>query len=333
MVTYEQDWLSENAQTAVNLSDPPAFLGQMAKGMAAHGLNIQFCMPLPAHYMASTLYPAVQTMRTSGDGFRRLHWDTFLYDSRLAYALGAWPWTDAFFSKDLGSLVISTLSAGPVGVGDAMGDVNVANLKAAIRADGTIIKPDTPLLPIDATYLQDAQNSEGPMVAAAQSTFDGGRMIYLFAYPRRPSDSSVEVSLKSLGLDQPVYAWNWVTHHGELIPAHINMTFADGWAYDVLAPINQNGLALLGDLARIAPLGRARIASLSDGQALTFTVRFAPNERRVRIFGYAAQRPQVTERSGQANLVEYNEQTHIFALNVQATRSGEATIKVVGAKK
>ena len=334
VVTYEQDWLDKNAQTAVNLHDPPAFLGQMAKSMAAHGLSIQYCMPLPADYMATTLYPDVQTIRTSGDGFRRARWDRFLYDSRLAYSLGVWPWTDAFFSKDLGSLIISTLSAGPVGVGDAIGDVNTAHLKAAIRADGTIIKPDSPLLPIDATYLQDAQDSEAPMVAAAESTFDGGRMIYLFAYPRRPSDSSVEVSLRSLGLDQPVYAWNWVTHHGEVIPANglIDMKFADGWAYDVLVPINHGGPALLGDLDHIAPLGRARIASSSDGGALTFTVRFAANESSVRIFGYAAQRPQVTERSGQANLVEYNDQAHIFELNVQASRSGEATIKVAGAK-
>lgn len=334
VVTYEQDWLDKNAQAAVNLTDPRAFLGEMAKSMSADGISIQYCMPLPADYMASTLYQDVQTIRTSGDEFRRARWDRFLYDSQMAYSLGVWPWTDAFFSKDLGSLVISTLSAGPVGVGDAIGGVNVANLKAAIRADGTIIKPDSPILPIDATYLREAQDPETPMVAAAESTFGGGRMTYVFAYPRRPSDSSVQVSLKSLGLEQPVYAWNWVTHQGETIPANglINMAFVNGWAYEVLTPIGPDGLALLGDLDNIAPLGRARIASLSQDKGLTFTVRFAVNEKSVRIFGYAAKRPQVTAQSGQAKLVDYRDETHLFALDVEPARSEEATIKVTCSK-
>jgi len=64
----------------------------------------------------------------------------------MASALGLWPWTDAFFSKDMGSLVISTLSAGPVGVGDAIGETNTRNLMAAVRSDAVIIKPDTSLL-------------------------------------------------------------------------------------------------------------------------------------------------------------------------------------------
>src|SRR5262249_54521199 len=46
--TYEQDWLNQNAlPLTANLSDQEAFLDGMAAAMKAHGLNMQYCMPLP----------------------------------------------------------------------------------------------------------------------------------------------------------------------------------------------------------------------------------------------------------------------------------------------
>ena len=40
---------------------------------------------------------------------------------RLASALGEWPWTDVFMSSETSNLLLSTLSASMVGVGDALG--------------------------------------------------------------------------------------------------------------------------------------------------------------------------------------------------------------------
>jgi hypothetical protein len=327
VVTYEQDWLNQNAQTEVNLTDPSAFLGEMAHSMAANNITVQYCMPVPSDYMASTLYPNVQTIRTSGDGFQRRKWDQFLYDSRLAYALGLWPWTDAVFSKDLGNLIISTLSAGPVGVGDALGETNAANLRAAVRSDGVIVKPDTPLLPIDQSYIQDAQS---PMVATASTDFGSIQALYVFAYPRRSSDSAVTVPLKSLGLSRATYSWNWTEHRGELISPNgsVHMNFADGWAYDELFPLTSDGMALLGDTEKITSLGKTRIASLHENGGLSFTVRFAPNETTCHISGYAPRRPHVKALSGEVRHVQYDEETHIFVLDVSSGKSHQATIWV-----
>ena len=270
VVTYEQDWLDEFAQTMPDLNDPSAFLGEMASAMTNDGLSIQYCMPLPSNYMASTLYPAVQTIRTSGDGFERAEWDRFLYDSRMASALGLWPWTDAFFSKDMGSLIISTLSAGPVGVGDAIGEINAGNLMAAVRSDGVIVKPDTSLLPIDETYKRDALGEQAPMVAAAATDFGNLQIQYVFAYPRRFSDSQVTVTLDELGVSGPVFAYNWVTHEGQLVSpgGSLKMKFENGWAFQVLSPVNRDGLALLGDTEKIATLGKARFAAVKDDGSL-----------------------------------------------------------------
>src|ERR1700733_13388926 len=128
VVTYEQVWLDHNAPTELNLTDPQSFLGNMSEAMLSKGITIQYCMPLPSHYMASTQYSNVHTIRTSLDRFDREKWDSFLYDSRLATAVGLWPWTDVFFSNELPNLILSTLSAGPVGVGDALGETDDRNM-------------------------------------------------------------------------------------------------------------------------------------------------------------------------------------------------------------
>ncbi len=330
VITYEQDWLDQNSQTALNLHDPAKFLREMNDAMAGEGMTIQYCMPLPADYMASTLYSAVQTIRTSDDGFRRSRWGHFLYDSRLATALGLWPFSDQFYSHDLGSVIISTLSGGPVAIADAIGQTDVPNLMATIRGDGVVIKPDQPLLPVDAMYLLDAQNEQKPMVAAARTEFGSGSAVYVFAYPRGTSDTGVTVPLREFGLTQPVYAWNWVTHTGEFIPAggSVSMEFANGWAYDVLAPVAANGLALVGDASKITTLGRERIAALADQGHLATTVEFAPNEETVELSGYAERRPIIAATSGNARLLQYDPHSRTFEIRVSPGPAHTATIEV-----
>ena len=330
VVTYEQDWLDENAHAMPNLSDPTSFLGEMAEAMGSAGINIQYCMPLPGDYMATTLYSNVETIRTSGDGFERGKWDTFLYDSRMAAALGVWPWTDAFPSKDLGSLIISTLSAGPVGVGDAIGQLDVTNLMAVVRKDGVIIKPDSPLLPIDNTYKRDALDERAPMVAMATTDFGGVQARYLFAYPRQSSTSQVTVPLQDLGISGPAFAYNWAAHQGQTVPAngHLTMDFADGWAFYVISPINHAGLALLGDMDKIASLGRARFASVEDNGVLTAKILFSRDETMQSVYGYAAHRPVIKALVGNIDPMGYNEQTHIFTIEVSPGNSHEAQIQV-----
>lgn len=330
VVTYEQDWLDENAHAMPNLTGPSAFLGDMAKAMGSDGMSIQYCMPLPSDYMATTRYPSVQTIRTSGDGFERRKWDTFLYDSQMASALGVWPWTDAFFSNDLGNLIISTLSAGPVGVGDAIGQVNVKNLMAVVRNDGVIIKPDTSLLPIDDIYKSDAQGEDAPMVAAASTTFGDLKVKYVFAYPRKSSDTQVTVPLHSLGMDGPVFAYDWVAQKGQVIPADgsVTMAFTNGWAYQVLSPINRDGLALLGETEKIAPQGRARFADVKNAGALTATIRFASGEPAQTVSAYASHRLTIKALSGKIGTAHYDKETHIFTAQVLPGADQEAQIQI-----
>jgi hypothetical protein len=186
VVVYEQDWLCSNAQPVYNLSDPDAFFDNMANNAAAEALTLQYCMALPRDYLQSTRYDNLTTIRVSDDRFESSKWDEFLYDSQLAAALGVWPWCDVFMSTETTNLLLANLSAGPVGVGDGLGQVNPANLAQVARPDGVIVKPDVPIVPTDATYLADAAGTKPAMVAATHVEHASGlRYAYVFSYARQ----------------------------------------------------------------------------------------------------------------------------------------------------
>jgi hypothetical protein len=222
------------------------------------------------------------------------------------------------------------LSAGPVGVGDAIGEINAGNLMAAVRSDGVIIKPDTSLLPIDEIYKSDALGEHAPMAAEAVTNFTNLQIHYVFAYPRRPSDSQVTVSLDELGVSGSVFAYNWVTHEGKLVPpgGSLTMEFKDGWAFQVLSPVGRDGLALLGDTEKITTLGKARFAAVKDDGGLSATIQFASDEKMGSISGFAAHRPTITATAGKIEMVSYDEQSHIFAAQVLPNSSQQAEIKI-----
>jgi hypothetical protein len=182
-----------------------------------------------------------------------------------------------------------------VGVGDALGETNAHNLAAAVRADGLIVKPDSALLPINSMYASHALNEIAPMVAMSESAFGNPRARYVFACPRSGPEESVTVPLSSLEMSGPVFAYDWVTHNGELLPdgGSLRMKFTDGWDYQILFPVNRQGLALLGDTEKMVPLGKQRIAAVEDHDTLTVTIKFAHGEDLLAISGYASHRPEL----------------------------------------
>jgi hypothetical protein len=279
VVTYEQDWLDERAQPAFNWHDPAAFMDEMAQELKKQSLTIQYCMPLPRHYLQSTKYQNVTTIRTSGDRFGRDKWDEFLYDSRLASALGLWPWSDVFMSSELDNLLLSTLSAGPVGVGDRIGTVNGENLLHAVRADGVIVKPDVPIVPTDQTFVDDAQSLKRPMLASTYTDFGGLKGFYVLAYARHPGQT-VAFTPASLGLHTRAYVYNYFSGQGTVLDADKTFTnsLVNDYAYFIVVPLGRSGIAFLGDREQLVSLGRQRISKLADNGELRVTVIFARGE-------------------------------------------------------
>jgi hypothetical protein len=328
VATYEQDWMNEMAlPSTTNLVDQDAFLDNMARAMAAAGINIQYCMPLPKHYLQSTKYPNVVTSRVSNDRFNRNRWKSFLYGSRLASAVGEWPWSDVFKSTERDNLLLSTLSAGMVGLGDAINAANKANILRAVRADGVIVKPDVPIVAVDQSVVNDARAVAAPTIATTFSSHPGGRTTYLFAFTDvgsiaatfRPSD---------LGYSGDVFVYDVNKATGRIAPvgALYSDTITDT-AYYIVAPVGPSGIALLGDIGKFASIGRQRISTWSDDGTLTATIAFAAGET-VTLQGYAPTAPTATASTGTVGPVTFDAAAKRFTVLV----SPAGTTATIGLK-
>jgi hypothetical protein len=318
VATYEQDWLGLNAHTDFNLTDPDAFLGNMAAAMSKHGITIQYCMADPNHFLQSVNYGNVTTVRTSQDRFRREIWSNFFYSSRFASALGLWPFTDVFMSTETSNLIAATLSAGPVGVGDPMGQLSKANLLKAVRPDGVIVKPDVPATPLDSVFQNDARGVDVPMVASTYTDFGGGlRTYYIFAYPRG-ANRTITIDPSSFGMSGAAYLYDSLKDSGRLIERRSAVTFdlTDDVGYYVLAPVGPSGIAFLGDKDHFVTLGRKRIPSLLDEGQADVTVSFANGERGRTIFGFSPNPVAVSTIAGTYGGLIWDGSTQIFTLNV-----------------
>jgi hypothetical protein len=328
-VIYEQDWLATQAHANFNLTDPKAFMDNMASGMSAQALNIQYCMPLPHHYLQSSQYSNVTTIRTSQDLFQRSNWDQFLYGSQLAGVLGVWPWSDVFMSSQTNNLLLSTLSAGPVGVGDFIGSLNGNNLLLAVRPDSIIVKPDVPLVPLDQTIINDSAGLVHPMVAATSTNFGIITAHYVAGY-NRTSDLNLAFSPSVLGITQPAYIYNYFTKVGRVVQPQDTFSdvIANGIGYYIVMPVGPSGMAFLGDTGQYVSLGKKRITALTDNGTITASIAFASAESARNVFGYSPTAPVITATNGKAGTVNYTSSTGLFNASVVPGSGASATIEI-----
>jgi hypothetical protein len=321
---YEQDWLSEiyyhspELQTTPGLGD--AFADNMARAAQERGLSLQYCMALPRFFLQGSRYANLTSIRTSDDRFDRSRWDNFLFVSQLACAVGIWPWTDVFLSSETNNLLISVLSAGMVGTGDAIGTENKENLLRVARPDGVLVKPDESLLPLDSIYVAQAEGRKTPMVAWTYSDHGTLRTAYVFAYNRQPTDDEAEFAPTEFGLSGKVCVLDARSGNAIFRSARkqVQLSFKPGGtACYLITPVGRSGLAFFGDEGKYVSNGRQRIAALEDADGkLTVTTTFAAGEKSVRLFGYANKAPKVIAQSGSAGTLVFDDKTRRFSVEV-----------------
>ncbi len=333
--TYEQDWLAQNAVPLENLTDPPAFLNDMSAAATASGLNLQYCMPYPRHYLQGAQYNNLVTMRVCGDRFSSNAWDDFLYDSRFVSALGAWPWSDVFMSGEERNLVLSTLSGGVVGTGDALGAVNPINLSKAARPDSVLVKPDAALLPIDRAYVCDVQGRNLPLICSTYTDHNGFRSYYVYTYARNASIPGNSFTPAELGMSANACVYDYfnqtVTIVSNTASFSYNTTTADnnvGGSYFIVAPIGPSGIAFLGDTNKYVTLGKKRISRLSDTGVVNAGVVFAAGETALTVSGYSPFPPAVTASWGSVNSVAYDPARQFFTASVSPGASQIAALSI-----
>jgi hypothetical protein len=331
VITYEQDWLSDGAEPATNnLTDQDLFLDNMASSMAAEGIDIQYCMPWARHFLQSTKYSNVTTIRMSDDRFDRSKWRIFFWGSRFAAAVGLWPWSDVFKSSEHDNLLLSTLTGGIMGSADAIGTPDFASIRRAIRADGMLIKPDVPILLLDRSLVAEASGSSGVGIATTYSQHPAGRVSYVFGFTDT-AGASASFTPAELGYTGSVYVYDVNADSGRVAtPSQsVSATLAttNSTAYYVVTPIGASGIGFLGERGKIAPLGKKRIASFSDDGGVDIDVAFGAGEGSVTLQGYAPKAPTATATAGTVGAVTYSASTQLFTLPVTAAGTS-ATVRL-----
>ena len=329
VVTYEQDWLADKAQTDFNLTDGAEFLDNMANSMAARNLTMQYCMASPRHFLQGSRYSNLTTVRTSADRLGRDRWTEFLYTSRLASALGMWPFTDNFNSTETTHLLIATLSAGPVGFGDPVGTFSANNLLRAARKDGVIVKPDAPLTPIDRSYLDMAYKVDAPQINAAYSDFGALRTNYLFAYTQG-ANQTASFTPADFGAKGSVYLYDYFGGQGQVASAAetIERSISGDALYLISAPIGLSGMAMLGDLDQFVSMGKKRVVSMRDDGRIHLTIAFAPAETLRVIQGYSPVLPVAETSDGVIDRLTWDRATGRFSFSLAPGPTGTASVEL-----
>ena len=342
VVTYEQDWLNEIYNNSPELSNTvdqgDAFMDNMARACKERGLTMQYCMILPCEVLQGSKYDNLTTTRVSNDGFSRSQWKPFLFTSRLAGALGIWPWVDVCRSTDRDAMLLSDLSAGMVGIGDAIGRENRANIMLAVRPDGVIVKPDAPLVPTDDTYLAQAAGQTDLVIGSTYTDHAAGRTAYVFAYSQRQTAGAAvrftpaKLGVKGASFVRDVFGGGFTQvadsaeFTGKLGPG--------GSSYYIVAPLGTSGIALLGDQGKFVSIGKQRIASVKDEPGrLTVEVILTEGDEPVVLHGCvdADEAPRMTAQNGVIGETTFDKAAKRFTVSISPAGQpkGENHITVV----
>ena len=267
VVCYEQDWLNyiydKSPEMAVNLNIGNEFTDGMANACKKEGLAMQYCMAMPRYFLQGLKYNNLTTIRTSNDRFEPNKWKDFLYTSQLAYECGIYPWCDVFKSGEKGNMILSVLSAGPVGTGDAMGKEDKTNIMKACRNDGVLVKPDVPVLPVDEDYINDSEGSNIPMLGYTYTKHGSIITGYVFAFTNDSSGSrSVNFNPSKLGIKGKTVVYDPLTEELKVVNSGSGFSSLlnnNLYTYYIIAPVISSGIAFLGDAGKIASTGEKRI--------------------------------------------------------------------------
>ena len=341
VVTYEQDWqnrITEQSPAFNNtIGTGDDFYNHMANSCQTRRLTMQYCMALPSDFLEGSRYGNLTSIRTSDDRFSRPRWRDFLYTSQLAYSIGSWPWTDVYFSHETNNILIGTLSAGPVGTGDALGAEDKKNIMMAVRGDGVIVKPDVPLMPLDRMYVEDAtapgraqvekpldemsQRGEMPFIASTWTDDGSIRTAYVFAFSRSTAVyQTVDFTPEEAGAGAAACVYDYFSHlvtrvaRGEKFKAFVG---PGETGYYIVAPIGPSGIALFGDKGKFASMGKERITSVTEGpHSITAQVIFAAGDGSVTLFGDAPSAPSIVVHDGSADAVSFRQTDGYFSVRI-----------------
>jgi hypothetical protein len=340
--TMEHDWLVEVFFGVRDLRARPGRARAWQEGLdrAARdrGITLQWCMGTPADFAQTTTLTQVTSVRTCGDhGYIATAgqlWAWFCITNALARSLELMPFKDVFradpaVAGDNGEpeALLSALSTGPVGLGDRVGTMAPALALRTCRADGLLVKPDTPIAATDESLLSGCAFNPTLLVAECTSEQAAGRWTYVVAMHANPDAAPVSghVRLASVLTDErDVVAWHWRSRTATRLAPDASLAVTldrEGWTYEVLAPLLSCGLAVIGDVSKFVTAGDARIEVSETPTGVRLVVKGAGET--VTITGWAERAPTSSDA-----VVDHDPGTGLWTFDVDVPGRGWVAVTV-----
>ena len=333
LAVLEQDHMAESYEgaSALTLGTIDGFerwLAAEGAGADDADVAIEYCMDQPNIIVNSATVARATHARASGDYVppqASWQWDLGV-TSALLWSVGLFPSKDVYYTNSSESYTASTdiasdclfsgfrepfplthhaaavLSAGLVQPSDGLGAADFGLIRTAARSDGILLKPDRPLMRVEATY--DARMfgltpGEGapPRAGSVSSTFTlvgGFAWHYLFAanltspYNCTPSDLFPAVpwpdSLARQGAEpagaegdlvvvsgflapdsaSPLWRWdvNSSSPFSDAAPLALAASADYGVQLALVAPVLAGGAVLFGEVGKLVAVSAQRVTSL-----------------------------------------------------------------------
>jgi hypothetical protein len=304
-ITYEQDWLVAQfwgvPSLRQTLTGGPGWMQAMDDAANDAGLTMQLCMAGAPHLLDSIKRKRSTSIRTSidyaADVCKECYWPQFHIVNMISTALGLLPFKDNFRSSESqgeAESLISSLSAGMVGIGDGLGLTVTQTVMRTCRADGLLLKPDRPALPIDGMFIK----HERPFITSTYSKRSdaSAKWTYIAAYhlarlhPDRSSMDKLWAGIqydgkdlgdwnldleRDFGIRRQHVLFDWRTRQARVVDGITEFDPFENlfdFAYLVAVPIFDNGLALIGEVDKFVTLADRRFSKIEvteDGFNIT----------------------------------------------------------------
>jgi len=287
-ILLQQDFLSTYEGDPVMMGDIDrmnVYFKNQANALHEKGINMQYAMQLPRNILASTENPTVVSLQGSWDHHvyqtepspenrddDPYVWKHLLFSSAFYGAVGIWPSRDNIQTgtdpNAWEDVLLANLLGGEIQLGHRIGECNFGLVQKTYReGDGLILKPDRPVAPLNRCY------HEGCAVGFTESAKNENRWFYLISLPSAGYLSAFDIS--DLGVAGRWLIYNYDKGEASAVDTGtpINLRRNAKHEYFVIAPLFENGMAVIGDTDKFITMAETRVASLEvDRDSLHVTV-------------------------------------------------------------
>jgi hypothetical protein len=131
------------------------------------------------------------------------------------------------------------------------------------------------------------------------------------------------------------YVFDYFSHKGTVLDPDKTLTkslekesLEKGYAYFIVVPLGQSGIAFLGDRDQFVSLGKQRISQLADDGTVRVTIQFAHGENSRTVHGYSPAAPVITPIKGKTGASMYDSAAHRFMVSVLPDSNGSAELEI-----